>query len=80
MSSWIDDLNGVVGALGSVAGTVVDTKNSWSGKNNQTTQNNTSLDNLASSIATSASQNKKTILLIGGGALVLIALFIFIKR
>lgn len=79
MASWIDDLNGVVGALGSVANTVVDTKNNWSGSNNAP-QTNTSLDNLASSIAASASNNKKTILLIGGGALVLIALILFIRK
>lgn len=80
MSSWTDSLNSVVGSMGSLANTVVDTKNKWTGTTKSETSSNTSLDNLAASIANSASSNKKLIIIGIGGLVAVIALFMIIKK
>lgn len=80
MSSWTDSLNSVIGGIGSLANTAADVKEKWTGTSTSTVTDNTSLDNLASAIGASASSNKKMIMLIGGGVLALVAIFLFIKK
>lgn len=80
MSSWTDSLNSVIGSVGSLANTVVDTKNNWNGTSKRETSANTSIDDLAASIANSASSNKKLIIIGIGGLIAVIALFMIIKK
>lgn len=87
MASQSDGWNSFIGGVNDIAGVAKnlgDAKNAWKSTspngaiNNNVASNNTSLDNLANTLAQNAQSNKK-LLIIGGVALVAIigAVFIF---
>lgn len=79
MASWTEGLNSVIGGIKDVSASASLVIDSVKGNNN-TPSNNTSIDNLANSLAQSAKDNKKMILLIGGGVLLILGIALIFKR